>query len=125
MPAYKLTVNHYNPDFTLKAPFNQGKVLILFQRPGCPHCDHFKPTFLQASDMIKDVTFAVVDTSEEQKLMQMLEQSNSPYDIQGVPTVLSHYNSKFFSKFGGDRNIDNLKKYSAGIGQAPITFMRR
>jgi thiol-disulfide isomerase/thioredoxin len=125
MPAFKLTANHIKPDFTLKAPFNQGKVLILFQRPGCPHCDHFKPTFLQAADMIPDVTFAVVDTSQEQKLMQMLEKPDSPYDIQGVPTVLSHYNGKFFSKFGGDRTIENIQKYSAGIGKAPITFMRQ
>jgi thiol-disulfide isomerase/thioredoxin len=115
---------HWNSDYTIKVP---NKVVIMFFRDGCPHCEHLKPDYSQVANSNKpnDITFAYVNTSKQPELMKFIAGPNSPYDIEGVPTIVSYHNGRFFSKFGGGRTAENLMKYAAGIGSADVTFLNK
>ena len=119
-----LTKQHYNNDHTIKLP---KKVVVMFFRDGCPHCEHLKPDYEQASksNTNSDITFAYVNTSKNPELMQLIGSKTSPFQVEGVPTLVSYNNGRFFSKFGGARTTDNLLKYASTIGTADVTFLNK
>ena len=118
------TKQHFNPDHTIKVP---KKVVIMFFRDGCPHCETLKPTFAQVASSNRDpnVTFGYVNTAKSPELMKQISDKSSPYDVEGVPTIVSYHNGRFFSKFGGDRSLANIQNYSSTVGTADVTFVNK
>lgn len=108
--------NYFNPDMTLRAPLDKMNVVALFYRDGCPHCDHYKPTFAKAAAQEPNTLFLLVNTAEEPYVMELLNKRNAPFSIRGVPTIVSFNKGKFFSKFGGDRTVENTVQYARTIG---------
>jgi thiol-disulfide isomerase/thioredoxin len=125
MKLNHITRDAFNQDLTLRDPLNQGKVIIIFYRDSCPACSQFKPTFIQAVGVPnQNVQYIAVNTEEEsnQKLLKDID-ARGPFMITGVPTVVGYFNGKFYSKFGGDRTVQELVKYGQGLGTAPVTFV--
>ncbi len=124
--GYPFSIRDWNKDYTINKP---GKVVIFFYRDGCPHCEHMKPDYSQAVQNASKIgaTLGYVNTAESQHqpLMEFIGQSQSPYDVDGVPTIVSYYNGRFFSKFGGQRTAENLLKWANGIGTADVAFVKR
>ena len=55
--------------------------LIQFYSSWCGHCQRFAPTFKEASEKIEGVTFAKVNTEEEQAL-------GAHFGIRSIPTLM-------------------------------------
>ena len=60
---------------------NNDIVIIDFWAPWCGQCLKFAPTFKEASEKIGGVTFAKVNTEEEQSL-------GSHFGIRSIPTLM-------------------------------------
>ena len=122
-------LNLTDPDLTT------GKIVILFYRPKCPHCDIYHPKYVQAAHHPKKdpyVRFAEVNTGtpEGQQLMARVRQAKGQigYEIEGVPTVVGYHNGRFYSMYEPSddgaqfRSVEDTLEYGAGIGSAPITY---
>ena len=124
--GYPFTLNNWNRNYNINIP---GKVVILFYRDGCPHCETMKPAYAEAAKVAQTMgaTFGFVNTGEpeQEQLMNFISKDQSPYDVNGVPTIVSYYNGRFFSKFGGQRTMENLLKWAAGIGTADVSFVKQ
>lgn len=56
-------------------------IIIDFWAPWCGPCQHFAPTFHAAAEKHQDVTFASVNTEEQQELAMALR-------IRSIPTLM-------------------------------------
>ncbi len=111
-----------------------GKMVILVYRPGCPHCDIYHPTFVQAAQSNTDpnLRFAEVNTSDNPDFLQKVNAAKGTieFNIQGVPTVLGYQSGQFYSVYGASdpssgkkfRSLQDTLEYGQGIGIAPIVY---
>jgi thiol-disulfide isomerase/thioredoxin len=95
---------------------SQGNVVVMFQRPGCPHCDIMKPHFENAEKMATTpVKFAVVDIRESRGAYEKANGPNSPFKVTGVPKTVSYVDGQYFSTYvynpDADRSVaSNYRK---------------
>ena len=92
----------FDQNFRLTHPVcSRANCAIMFYSPMCGHCKVMKPEYAQASKSNKtgNVVYAAVDASQNQDLLMRIGQSqrNSPFSVQGVPTVVSYNTGKYFS----------------------------
>ncbi|MEC7595855.1 MAG: thioredoxin [Pseudomonadota bacterium] len=73
-----IELSHSNFDETIS---NNDIVIIDFWAPWCGPCLQFAPTFKEASEKIDGVTFAKVNTEEEQAL-------GAHFRIRSIPTLM-------------------------------------
>lgn len=67
---------------TFQAAIEDGKPMIIdFWAPWCGPCRQFGPTFEAAAEKHSDITFAKVNTEEEQELAAALR-------IRSIPTIM-------------------------------------
>ncbi len=67
---------------TFQAAIEDGKPMIIdFWAPWCGPCRQFAPTFEAAAEKYSDITFAKVNTEEEQELASALR-------IRSIPTIM-------------------------------------
>ncbi len=69
-------------DKNLDETLNNNKIVILdFWAPWCGPCKQFAPTFEEMSEKFSDITFAKVNTEEEQSL-------GAQFQIRSIPTLM-------------------------------------
>jgi thioredoxin len=76
MAVIELTTDNFNE--TIEGP---GMVIVDFWAPWCGPCRSFAPTFAAASEKHADVTFAKVNTEEQQELA-------AAFSIRSIPTLM-------------------------------------
>ena len=107
---------------------SQGNVVVMWQRPGCPHCDIMKPHFQSAEGLsTTGAKFAIVDIQQCPGAFRKANGPMSPYKVAGVPKTVSYINGKYFSTYvnnpdapaeirGGYRKADDIALYADTIG---------
>lgn len=106
-----------NPDASLKAHVNNGKVVVMMvQGNFCPHCNNAKPAFQQLAKAMPNVAVVTVQTDggpSDKKASQMLAAVNkSP----GVPAFLGfNKQGKFVKAHDGGRDLEALKQFAASL----------
>ena len=76
MSVVELTQSNFDETIS-----NNEIVIIDFWAPWCGPCLQFAPTFKEASEKIEGVTFAKVNTEEEQSL-------GAHFGIRSIPTLM-------------------------------------
>jgi thioredoxin len=76
MAVIELTMDNFNE--TIDGP---GIVIVDFWAPWCGPCRSFAPTFAAAAERHADVTFAKVNTEEQQELA-------ATFSIRSIPTLM-------------------------------------
>lgn len=90
------TLTTANHDETVK----DGIVLIDFWAGWCVPCQRFAPIFEKASEAHQDVTFAKVDTEDQQQLAMQ-------YGVTSIPTIVAYRDGiPVFSQPGALRESD-------------------
>jgi thiol-disulfide isomerase/thioredoxin len=140
----KLSSNSFDEQLNLVDPpsckkdpstcLRYGKVVILVYRPGCPHCDIYHPTFVQAAKTNTDpnLRFAELNTTDNPDFLGKVNsvKGTIEFEIQGVPTVLGYQAGSFYSVYGASepstgkkfRSVEDTLEYGNGIGSAPIIY---
>lgn len=132
----EIKANHFDKKYRLVDPSMQGKVVILFYRLGCGHCQNFKSNYTEAAMTDKSgAKYFRLDTAapENARFMETLYDDNSKavFNLVGVPTVCSWNGGKFYSMYGPSdnepeyRSVDGVQNYAATIGTGNVTFMKR
>ena len=129
--AVEMKATAFRPDMTLKDPWNKGNCVILFYMDGCGHCRHFKPIFDQAAaeEDPRVCKYFKVNIDPETKadqvsyfmLDQYMKEPEAPFQVDGVPHVVSYSQGKFFSNFGGDRTKEDVMAFGRSIGKVKAT----
>ena len=97
----------------INTPAANGKTVVLFSRPGCPHCEHMTEEYKGAMASAPDVAFKVVNTGECRGVMASASGPTSPFKVNGVPKIVGYSNGQYFSTYV--RNdmapAENLKNF--------------
>lgn len=122
-----LSAKDFDENFNLINPKFKGKVVVLFHRPTCPHCVHFKPEYEKAARSSGDVKFTEFNTDNNPNFLQKLYGSQTArFKIDGVPTVVSFFDGQYFSTYGPTnknfRTKEDVLEYASGIGEAEIYY---
>lgn len=115
----------FSDDFQFTtAPFKSKKLIVLFYRDGCGWCERYKPDFVAASlqDPDPNVVYLKVDVTQPDVQSKL---SNAYIRIEGVPTIASYHDGRFFSYLEGPRTVDSTIQYTMGIGRAPRFVKQR
>jgi hypothetical protein len=97
----------------VNTPAANGKTVVLFSRPGCPHCEHMKDEYKGAVGLAPDVNFKVVNTGECSGVRAAASGPTSPFKVNGVPKIVGYLNGKYFSTYVRNENAppENLKNF--------------
>lgn len=107
------TLTTENHDDTVK----DGTVLIDFWAGWCVPCQRFAPIFEKASEAHPDVTFAKVDTEDQQQLAMK-------YGVTSIPTIVAYRDGiPVFSQPGALREAD-LEDLITQIGKLDMDEVR-
>ena len=90
-----------------------GKTVVLFSRPGCPHCKHMTEEYKGAIGLAPDVTFKVVNTGDCRGVMAAASGPTSPFKVNGVPKIVGYLNGQYFSTYVRNEMApaENLKNF--------------
>lgn len=127
MSVRELKDSEFDHAFKLIPKDLQGHVVVLFYRPTCPHCVMFKPNFYEAAKKgSKGVVFGALNTDAYPGTLDRLSKSGAPYDVEGVPTVVSYSKGKYFSTYGPTdenfRTTPDVLKFAETIDHADVTY---
>jgi thioredoxin len=79
MATIELTTDNFKE--TIGTNDGKGTVIVDFWAPWCAPCRGFAPTFEAASEKHPDITFAKVNTEEQQELA-------GAFNIRSIPTLM-------------------------------------
>lgn len=79
MATIELTTDNFKE--TIDANDGKATVIVDFWAPWCAPCRGFAPTFEAASEKHPDITFAKVNTEEQQELA-------GAFNIRSIPTLM-------------------------------------
>jgi thioredoxin 1 len=79
MATIELTTDNFKE--TIDAGDGKATVIVDFWAPWCAPCRGFAPTFEAASEKHPDITFAKVNTEEQQELA-------GAFNIRSIPTLM-------------------------------------
>lgn len=102
-----ITLTTENHDETIE----KGITLIDFWAGWCVPCQRFAPIFEKASEVFEDVTFAKVDTEDQQQLAMR-------YGITSIPTLVAYRDGiPVFSQAGAlpQHQLDELIRQIQGL----------
>ena len=103
------TINLTLTDFE-KTVSKPGITIVDFWASWCGPCMSFAPVFEEASEHHPEVTFAKVDTEEEQLL-------SSSLNISSIPTITIYRDGILFYNEAGALPADNLNKLLRLVGE--------
>jgi thioredoxin 1 len=79
MATIELTTDNFKE--TIDAKDGKATIIVDFWAPWCAPCRGFAPTFEAASEKHPDITFAKVNTEEQQELA-------GAFNIRSIPTLM-------------------------------------
>ena len=90
-----------------------GKTVVLFSRPGCPHCEHMTEDYKGARGLAPGVNFKVVNTGNCRGVMATASGPASPFKVNGVPKIVGYLDGKYFSTYvrNDKAPAENLKNF--------------
>jgi len=83
---------------------------VLFFADWCGHCQNFKPEYIKFGDTAQFLRTCAVDSEKESSFMNKLKNSNSPFKIQGFPTVWIYKDGLPIEEYNGERSVKAMIK---------------
>eukprot|EP01129_Flabellula_baltica_P009276 TRINITY_DN3760_c0_g1_i2.p1 TRINITY_DN3760_c0_g1~~TRINITY_DN3760_c0_g1_i2.p1 ORF type:complete len:285 (+),score=64.44 TRINITY_DN3760_c0_g1_i2:439-1293(+) len=108
----QVNVYHLSSDFNEKT--EQGKWILIFHAPWCPHCKRIKPQFERAAEKANGlgINFGMVDCDENTSLCR-------GYKIRGYPTLKYMVNGKMGDYMGG-REEKDFVSFAERVSSDPV-----
>eukprot|EP01121_Diplochlamys_sp_Union-15-3_P020760 TRINITY_DN8186_c0_g4_i3.p1 TRINITY_DN8186_c0_g4~~TRINITY_DN8186_c0_g4_i3.p1 ORF type:complete len:256 (-),score=48.20 TRINITY_DN8186_c0_g4_i3:587-1354(-) len=96
---------------------SQGKWLVEFYAPWCPHCHHLDPIFSEASNRVPEakLKFAKLDCTTSTLVA-------NAQGIRGYPT-LKYFRGGISSDYKGGRSIEELLAFAKKVVSPPVTIV--
>ena len=99
MAVIELTTDNFKENIDEK-----GIVIVDFWAPWCAPCRSFAPTFEAASEKHADITFAKVNTEEQQEIA-------GAFNIRSIPTLMVFKDGREVARQAGAMDAASLRRW--------------
>lgn len=93
----------------------KGLSIVLFWSPKCKYCRTLEPNFRQLPTMMKGITFASINISENIGIIAMAEDTITP--ILTVPNIMVFIDGKPYMQYDDKPDIDSVVNFIKYIMQ--------